>query len=163
MNTTASNFIRSIQSGCMLLNVTLHTLQPVRCCESAQVIFSAVLLLILLCCVRTQRHVGYDRVAVQGGESLRVCFELGNELREYSVLSLEGITSVVQLRERLLILASELLIDPEDDLGGGLTLRYSDARSGKLHPCDSQDSVEMLRRGVAAELRVTAVQLPNDG
>lgn len=85
---------------------------------------------------------------------MRVCFELGNDLRETGELSLDSVSSVAQLRKALLQLADELLIDPEDDLGAW-TLHYTDSKSGKLVLCDSKMSYATVRRN-AAELRVTA-------
>ena len=88
-----------------------------------------------------------------GGADVRVCFELGEGLREDGELSLAGVNSHQALREKLLQLADELLLDPDDDLGQW-TLRYTD-EGGALRPIEMSTSLAELRRH-ARELRVTA-------
>ena len=88
-----------------------------------------------------------------GGADVRVCFELGEGLREDGELSLAGVNSHPALREKLLQLADELLLDPDDDLGQW-TLRYTD-EGGALRPVEMSTSLAELRRH-ARELRVTA-------
>jgi hypothetical protein len=88
-----------------------------------------------------------------GGADVRVCFELGEGLREDGELSLAGVNSHQALREKLLQLADELLLDPDDDLGQW-TLRYTD-EDGALRPVEMSTSLAELRRH-ARELRVTA-------
>ena len=119
---------------------------------------AACLFCLLIFCCRAfwRRRAGYGalRGSTGGAAPLRVCFELGNDLRETGELSLDSVSSVAQLRKALLQLADELLIDPEDDLGAW-TLHYTDSKSGKLALCDSKMSYATVRRN-AAELRVTA-------
>ena len=91
-------------------------------------------------------------------DSVRVCFELAGGLREDGELSLDsGVRSLKELRLRLLELADELLLDPEDDLGEW-SLRYTD-QNGALLPVSgsltSTVGISELRRD-AIELRVTA-------
>jgi hypothetical protein len=88
-----------------------------------------------------------------GGADVRVCFELGEGLREDGELSLAGVNSHQALRAKLLQLADELLLDPDDDLGQW-TLRYTD-EDGALRPVEMSTSLAELRRH-ARELRVTA-------
>ena len=93
--------------------------------------------------------------ASRGGLALlRVCYELGNDLCEHGEMSLDGITSMKQLRQALLHLADELLIDPEDDLGDW-KLFYTDRKTGALELCDGKTSFTNVRSH-AAELRVKA-------
>lgn len=83
----------------------------------------------------------------------RVCFELGDGLREYGDVSLAGTSSVKDVRTRLLELSDELLLDPDDDLREW-TLRYTD-RAGVLLPVTSSLPIAKLQAD-AQELRVTA-------
>jgi hypothetical protein len=73
-------------------------------------------------------------------------------------MSLDGIASVKQLRQALLHLADELLIDPEDDLGDW-KLFYTDRKTGTLELCDGTTSFSTVKTH-AAELRVKAA--PSD-
>ena len=88
-----------------------------------------------------------------GGSSVRVIFDLGEDLREDGEVSLGGLGSISALRQKLLQLADELLLDPEEDLGEW-RLRYTD-KTGVLLPVEASTSIADLRRN-AQELRVTA-------
>ena len=109
---------------------------------------------------------------------MKVCFDLGNDLYEHGELSLDGLSSVKQLRSALLHLADEvrpqvtsnppcisvirvvpcactqLLIDPDDDLGDW-KLSYTHSKTGNLEVCDAKTSFATVKCH-AAELRVTA-------
>ena len=117
-----------------------------------------VLLIALLCLRRrcTGRYrAGYTGLRAGGGNGrmCRVCFELGDGLREYGDVSLAGTSSVKDVRTRLLELSDELLLDPDDDLREW-TLRYTD-RAGVLLPVTSSLPIAKLQAD-AQELRVTA-------
>ena len=86
-------------------------------------------------------------LAIRLAPSSRVTREWQGEV------SLDGLSSVRALRVRLLQLADELLLDPEDDLGEW-TLQYTD-RAGVLLPVDSFVTIALVQHE-AQELRVTA-------
>ena len=126
----------------------------------------SLLLLLPRMCRRGRRRGGrYDglgtarefpwwpRSTRRDSRTVHVCFELVGGLREDGELELAGVHSIKQLRSQLLLLADELLLDPQDDLGD-YSIRYTD-RVGLLHEVTDDRTLDVLRQR-CTELRVEA-------
>lgn len=109
--------------------------------------------LLVVGCLWGRARSGYS--ALRRDQPVRVRYELAGGQREDGELSLGGIQTVMELRRQLLVLAADLLLDVEEDLGEW-TLRYTDS-VGVLLPVTSRMRMAVLRME-AQELRVTAGQ-----
>ncbi|KAL1518547.1 hypothetical protein AB1Y20_002836 [Prymnesium parvum] len=110
-------------------------------------------LLGLLLGLRHYFRFGLGYTAVRRDPAIRVHFELGNGLSEEGEIHLAGVKTVMDLRRQVLLLASDLLIDPEEELGEW-SFRYTNG-SGQLTPITARMRMAVLRME-AQELHVTA-------